>query len=84
MTHYSERALPRTTVGGQPVAGMTRAELVGVLQQRFDSVSVTLQPAAGAARQARLADLGYTLDVERTVDSALAANASWSSSSAHP
>lgn len=79
VTHYSDRALPRTTVAGQPVAGLSPAELASTLQQRFDGVSVTLQPSTGPARQARLAELGYSLDVDATVAAAMVTNRTWSS-----
>lgn len=76
---FLDRALPRTTVGGISVAGMTRDEVAASVQQRFDEVSVTLRTGVGTPRRERLADLGCTLDVDATVDSVLAANSSWSS-----
>jgi lipoprotein-anchoring transpeptidase ErfK/SrfK len=77
--HYSDRALPGTTVGGLPVAGMSRAQVAAAVQQRFDGASVTFRTAGRLARQERLADLGYAIDVDATVDAVLAANRSWSS-----
>ena len=57
-TIFSDRALPRTTVGGFSVAGMTRAEVAASVQQRFDDVSVTLSTGVSVTRSERLEDLG--------------------------
>lgn len=78
-SHYSDRALPRTTVGGIPVSGMTRDEVAEVVRQRFADVSVTVQAPTGAPRHERVADLGYTLDVDGTVREVLLAQRSWAS-----
>ncbi len=75
--YFSERALPRTTVGGIPVAGMTPDEVAAITQQRFDDVSVTMRTGVIPAQPQRLADLGYTLDVDATVAAVFAANDSW-------
>lgn len=77
--HYSDRALPRTSVAGTPVSGLTRDEVAAVLRERFAGVSVTLLTGSSAPRHARLDDLGYTLDVEATVGDVLAAPRSWAS-----
>ena len=76
---FSDRALPRTTVGGVSVAGMARAEVAASVQQRFDDVSVALRTGVSTTRHERLEDLGHTLDVDATVDAVFAANESWSS-----
>ena len=76
---FSDRALPRTTVGGFSVGGMTREEVAASVQQRFDDVAVTLRTGVSTTRHERLGDLGQTLDVDATVDAVFAANESWSS-----
>ena len=57
---------------------MTRDQVAAVVQQRADDVTVTLGTGS-ATRTEHLADLGYTVDVEATVDAVFAANESWSS-----
>ncbi len=76
--HFQDRALPGSALGGVPVAGMTRDQVAAVVQQRADDVTVTLGTGS-ATRTEHLADLGYTVDVEATVDAVFAANESWSS-----
>lgn len=77
--YFSDRALPRTTVGGLSVSGMTRDEVAEVVAERFADVSVTVQTGVGASRHERLEDLGYTLDAEATVSEVFAAHGSWAS-----
>ena len=76
--HFQDRALPGSTLGGVSVAGMTRDEVTAAVQQRADDVTVTLDTGA-ATRTEHLADLGFTVDVDATVDEVFAANESWSS-----
>ena len=76
--HFQDRALRGSTVAGVPVSGMTREQVTSALQQRVDSVRVTIDTGS-ATRTAALADLGYHVDVEATVDDVFAANGSWSS-----
>ncbi len=75
---YQDRALPGTTVAGRSVSGMTRTELAQEVRRRAAHVTVTLRTGQ-ATRIARLAELGYTVDVDATVDAVLEANDSWSS-----
>ena len=75
---YQDRALPGTTVGGVSVSGMTRSELGEEVRQRAAHVTVTLSTGE-ATRTEQLADLGYAVDVDATVDAVLEANDSWSS-----
>ncbi len=77
-THYQDRALPGSTLAGVPVAGMTRDEVAAAVQQRADQVTITLDTGE-VTRTARLADLGYAVDVQPTVDAVFQANQSWSS-----
>ncbi len=76
--HFQDRALPGSTLGGAPVAGLTRDEVAEVVRQRAGDVTVTLGTGADT-RTEHLADLGYTVDVDATVDAVFAANRSWSS-----
>ncbi len=76
--HYQSRALPGSALAGVPVAGMTRAEVGAAVRERAAEVTVTVS-AGGSTRTEHLADLGYGVDVDRTVDAVFAANASWSS-----
>ncbi len=78
-TYFSDRALPRTTVGGLSVSGMTRDEVAEVVRERFADVSVIVQTGVSAPRHERLDDLGYTLDVDGTVSEVFAAQKSWAS-----
>jgi len=77
-THFQDRALPGSTLAGVPVAGMTRDEVASAVQQRADQVTITLDTGE-VTRTARLADLGYAVDVPSTVDALFQANQSWSS-----
>ncbi len=76
--HYQDRALPGSSVAGDSVAGMTRDEVAAAVRQRADAVEVTVD-AGGVTRTSHLADLGYSVDVDATVDAVFDANGSWSS-----
>ncbi len=75
--HFQSRALPGSTVSGVSVAGLSRAEVAQVVRERAADVTVTVE-GEDATRQARLADLGTSVDVDATVDAVFAANRSWS------
>jgi lipoprotein-anchoring transpeptidase ErfK/SrfK len=77
-THYQDRALPGSTLAGVPVSGMTRDEVASVVRQRAAAVTITVDTGE-VTRTAHLADLGYDVDVEPTVDAVFDANESWSS-----
>ena len=77
-THFQDRALPGSTVAGVSVSGMSRDEVAAAVQQRAGDVTVTLDTGA-TTRTEHLADLGYAVDVDATVDAVFAANGSWSS-----
>jgi lipoprotein-anchoring transpeptidase ErfK/SrfK len=76
--HYQDRALPGSSVAGVSVSGMTRDEVAAEVRERADAVTVTVD-VEGAQRGEHLADLGYTVDVDATVDAVFAPNGSWSS-----
>lgn len=77
-THYQDRALPGSSLAGVPVAGMTRDAVESAVHQRAAGVTITVDTGQ-VTRTARLADLGYAVDVESTVDAVFDANESWSS-----
>lgn len=62
---YENRALPGTTVLGQDVSGMTSEEVAALVQERGDSVTVTVT-AGDEVREATLAELGVTVDADAT------------------
>ncbi|HSF98340.1 MAG TPA: peptidoglycan binding domain-containing protein [Ornithinibacter sp.] len=74
--HFQDRALPGSTLAGEPVAGMSREDVAAEVRDRAAAVEVTLEAGEGT-RTATLADLGYSVDVDATVD-AVFANRSWS------
>jgi len=76
--HFQGRALPGSTVGGASVSGLTRAEVAASVRERAAGVTVTIDTGS-AARTAPLADLGYAVDVDATVDAVFEANKTWSS-----
>ncbi len=68
--YFANRAAPNVTIAGQSITGMTKAEATSWLQQRVDAtqVKVTLD---GKETDVPLADLGYFVDVPKTVEQAL-------------
>ena len=77
-THFQDRALPGSSLAGVSVAGLTRDEVADAVRQRAAEVTVTMSTGT-ATRTEHLADLGYAVDVEATVDAVFDANDSWSS-----
>jgi lipoprotein-anchoring transpeptidase ErfK/SrfK len=75
--HYQDRALPGSSVSGQGVSGLTRAELATALKERAQKVELTVTSGAGT-QTASLADLGVGVDVDATVEKVFEANADWS------
>ncbi|WP_371163804.1 L,D-transpeptidase family protein [Buchananella felis] len=69
--YYADRALPNTTVAGQPVAGMGRGEIVALVERMAAQTEVT-SVVNGQASVASLADLGVSVDARATADAALA------------
>lgn len=74
--HFSDRALPRVTVAGESVSGQTRQELEDLLNDRAAAITVGVT-VDGEEFESTLADLGYTVDVEQTVNNVFDANKSW-------
>ncbi|MBM6402605.1 L,D-transpeptidase family protein [Phycicoccus sonneratiae] len=77
-THYSDRALPGSAVGGTSVAGQTREQVAASVRERAEALTVTVHNGS-ATRTAHLRDLGYAVDVDATVEALFAANHRWSS-----
>lgn len=72
-SHYATLAVPGTTVAGIDVAGMSREQIVSLVQKRAAAATVTINGDVSAT--AALADLGTTVDAEATADAAMAASA---------
>lgn len=73
--HYADRALPGTTVAGQAVRGMTRAQVADMVTARAADTSVIVH-VDGTATKTSLDHAGVTVDAEGTADAAFARNAS--------
>lgn len=72
-SHYATLAVPGTTVAGVDVAGMSREQIVALIQKRAAAATVTINGDVSAT--ATLADLGTSVDAEATADAAMAASA---------
>ena len=72
-SHYATLAVPGTTVAGVDVAGMSREQIVSLVQKRAAAATVTINGDVSAT--ATLADLGTTVDAEATADAAMTASA---------
>ncbi len=70
--HYSDVALPRTTLAGTDVSGMTRSEIVSLVEKKAEATTVAIDGDTTAT--ASLADLGTTVDAQATADAVMAAN----------
>lgn len=77
-SYYSDRALPSSSVAGVDVGGMTRDQVTAAVRTRAGKVSLAVTTPDGE-RSASLADLGYAVDVDATVDKVFAANGDWPS-----
>lgn len=71
---FAEKALPGVSIAGQSITGMTRDEAIAAVRDRADKASVTFT-VDGQTTTTSLADAGVTVDAEKTVDEAFAANA---------
>ena len=72
-SHYATLAVPGTTIAGVDVAGMSREQIVALIQKRAAAATVTINGDVSAT--ATLADLGTSVDAEATADAAMAASA---------
>ena len=69
-SHYENLAVPGTSVAGTDVAGMSREEIVRVVQERAQGATVDISGDVSAT--ASLGDLGTTVDAEATADAVMA------------
>ena len=74
--NYSGRALPRTSVAGTSVAGMTRDQVVSTVNQRADATNVTLT-VEGKTTKASLNEAGISVDADETADAAMKGSTSF-------
>lgn len=72
--HYSDHALPGTSVAGQDVSGMTQSEIAKLVSSKASSAKVSISGAVN--RQASLSELGVKVDAAATAKAALSPNAS--------
>ncbi|MEI2776615.1 MAG: L,D-transpeptidase family protein [Tetrasphaera sp.] len=75
--HYRHRALPGSSIAGLDVAGMSRDEVATALRERAAGVAVDVSSSAGSGK-ASLAELGYAVDVDASVERVFDANGDWS------
>ncbi|WP_370890747.1 L,D-transpeptidase family protein [Janibacter sp. GXQ6167] len=72
-SHYQDRALPRTYVGDLDVSGLTRAEVAEAIRERAAETTIEVKGPTGS-KKASLADVGYTIDIDATVDQVLSSH----------
>lgn len=75
---YADRALPGVAVAGESVTGMSRDEVVSLIERRAAATKVTFD-INGTATETSLADAGVTVDAEKTADAVFAPNAGFGS-----
>lgn len=68
--NYFGRVLPGTSVAGTSVAGMTRDQVVSLVNQRADATNVTLT-VEGKTTEASLNEAGISVDADETADAAM-------------
>ena len=73
--HYADIGLPRASVAGVSVSGLTHDQIAEAVDARA-SQAVLTATVSGTTTELRLADLGVTVDAQASADQALAANAS--------
>ena len=73
--HYADIGLPRASVAGVSVSGLTHDQIAEAVDARA-SQAVLTATVSGTTTELRLADLGITVDAQASADRALAANAS--------
>lgn len=76
-SHYRDRALPGSSIAGIDVAGMTRDQVAAAVRERAAGVVVDVTTPGGPTK-ASLADLGYAVDVDATLERVFDANGDWS------
>ena len=79
-THFQDRALPGSTLGGVSVAGMTRDEVAATVSERAARPRSRSTPARPATRAPFTSPTSATPSTcDATVDAVFSANGSWSS-----
>lgn len=73
--YYADRGLPNVSLAGEPITGMTKDEATQLTAERAEAVHVAVT-LDGQTTEVPLAQLGYTVDTQKMVDSAFAGNAS--------
>lgn len=73
--HYSDRALPRTTVAGHSISGYTRAQVSETLAQLVSDTRLNIDGDAGA-HSASFEDLSVSIDQEAVTDDVFSPNPS--------
>ncbi|OXN00205.1 L,D-transpeptidase [Bifidobacterium vansinderenii] len=74
--YFSDKAAPGVSIGGVSVMGQNASELKTTVNNAVKNSSVKVTTENGASTTASLADLGVTVDVDKTVDNLLAATKS--------
>ncbi|WP_103062608.1 L,D-transpeptidase, partial [Actinomyces qiguomingii] len=67
--HYSDVAVPGTTVAGTDVSGMSRDAIISTIESRAQAATVTVTGDADAT--VSLSELGTTIDAAATADAAM-------------
>lgn len=70
---FAAHAAPRVSISGENVTGQTREEIEAKLKAQADALTVEIS-VDGTNHTAKLGDLGYQLDVQKTTDAAFAAS----------
>ncbi|MCI1869168.1 L,D-transpeptidase family protein [Bifidobacterium crudilactis] len=75
-SYYSGKAAPGVSLGGQNVTGQDEAALTATVKNAFATSTVTVKDDSGKTLNAKLSDLGVTLDEKTTVANLLNAKSS--------
>ncbi|MCI1664498.1 MAG: hypothetical protein LKI23_06070 [Bifidobacterium crudilactis] len=75
-SYYSGKAAPGVSLGGQNVTGQDEAALTATVKNAFATSTVTVKDDGGKTLNAKLSDLGVTLDEKTTVANLLNAKSS--------
>lgn len=75
---YADRVLPGMRLAGESVTGMSREELVSVIESRAADTKITFN-INGTATETSLSQAGVTVDAESTADAVFAPNAGFGS-----
>ncbi|WP_241655508.1 L,D-transpeptidase family protein [Actinomyces oricola] len=73
-SHYSDLAVPGTSIAGTDVSGMSREQIITLVEDKASNATVAISGDVQAT--ATLTDIGTTVDAEATADAAMARGAS--------